>query len=434
MNQKHEVQWLGESSRRFQGVADARYGVTLTDGRDIFIKYLPENANPLSRELVAQEAVALQALAKLGLAAPRLVPHPQADESTLVCEYAGVSLAALLAERRLQPDEVAAVIWRLLAVTADYAAANVLPMDLSAANVTCAVEGGLRGGALCLDRVYLVDHAMTLVRGVRRTRPLWMHPQMSRVAPELRAALQQDHDEMHQEFAAQGFQVKPLDRMSPDDFSRLQAVYRTFEARQLLQAALDSGIANPDAALQFSIGQIVVALLRDGNLPKRAIDAATAVAGQLTRETWSHRFASLSDAGVAWRDAMGARVCELQRSVAVLPAVLLGVPPSSVDASDVASCEDGTFLPADFVRSSRKAPGATWPSNAEPAKGKVLHAATPGVADTSHRPRPEWWRGALRLMTGAATSAVVAWVLAASGAWGGLVGPSIYRLAHGLIR
>ena len=47
---------------------------------------------------------------------------------------------------------------------------------------------------------------------------------------------------MHQEFAAQGFQVKPLDRMSPDDFSRLQAVYRTFEARQLLQAALDSGI------------------------------------------------------------------------------------------------------------------------------------------------------------------------------------------------
>lgn len=434
MNQQHEVQWLGESSRRFQGVADARYGVTSTGGRDFFIKHLPKNANPLSRELVAQETAALQALATLGLAAPRLVPHPQADESTLVCEYAGVSLAALLAERRLQPDEVAAVIGRLLAVAAGYAAASVLPMDLSAANVTCAVERGLRGGALCLDRLYLVDHAMTLVRGVRRTRPLWMHPQMSRVAPELRAALQQDHDEMHHVFAAQGFQVKPLDRMSPDEFSRLRTVYQTFAARQLLQSALDSGIANPDAALQFSIGQIVVALLRDGNLPKRAIDAATAVAGRLTRESWSHRFASLNDAEVAWRDAIGAGVCELQRSAAVLPAVLAGVPPPLVTASGVSSSEDGTFLPADFVETGANATRATRSSDTKAATADSLQEPIPGVVDSWRRPRPPRSSGALRLLTGAATSAVVAWVLAASGVWGQFVGPSIYRLAHGLMR
>ena len=298
------IVWLAQSSRCFRGQPDARYGVlTLGDGRPAFVKHLPDTANPQGATLVSQERRALRVIASKGLAAPRLIEDPLSDAVTLVTEFRGVSLASLLSEpSRLTNAEASRAFVALMHIASAYASADVLPLDVSAANVVYALEGDLSGGRVLLDRACLVDHAMTMSRDIERRSPAWMSPDMPRVAPELRAGLEQDHEEMRDAFAKLGVQIKPLESLSDSEFPALRRAYGSYDAKQVLQGSIVANYINVDAALQYAIGRALEGFARERQLAKNA--EVQHVIATLLADDPTARFANLEAAATAWAGAV----------------------------------------------------------------------------------------------------------------------------------
>lgn len=413
------IQWVAESTRRFQGRADARYGVLrLPGGEDAFVKRLPKNANPLAEELIAQEREVLDALSTFDVAAPHLLSSPLHDATTLVSEFAGVSLASLVRQESLEASELVVVLESVFRMAAQYAKCGVLPMDVSGANVVLPLERGLDGGAVLLCKPTLVDHAMTLVPGMTRRRPIWMHPHMQRVAPELRTALQADHDEMLEAFSAQGCRPRPLEELSLVEFEAVRRCYGRFQSRQLLQSAIDAGLTNVDAAMQYSVGRLIETTL--GTLSASTFQRFSHLTDRLCRERWQDRFPSLDAACSEWMsvraDSGFASLSVTHRSLP--PVWTVGTLAAQPSTTEIGDATDGTFLPSDVLPDPATHHGLR-------AKGVSEHSSP------SRRASGTAWsaaaHSAARWFAYAVATLGIAVVLVQTGVWYGWLAPAIHR-------
>lgn len=420
MNQSLEIFWLANSARTFQGKPDAKYGVAISaGGRHVFVKHAPPDSNPQGATLVAAERHLLKTLASQGLPIPTLVEHAASDPDTLITEYCGVSLASLLGASAGQPELTNAELGRIfsgcLRSAASLATAGVLPLDVAGGNIVVATKAGVMGGHLLLDRVYFVDHPMTMIKNGNQRRPAWLHPAMPRVAPELRAGLEEDHNEMRQSFASAGLKMGSLEQMTQREFDLLRRLYAQFNAPQVLQGALNAGYVDPDRALQYSIGREL-----DRFVTLRSLDGtAQAVVARLLAVDPNERFASLSEAAKQWEQAMS--IAASPTSDAIWPDCRADVLPSKKDSSNVvpsADPGDGTFLP-----------GQVWAS-----QGTTNATSSPLAKAQTNRLQAPWLEAgvarivALSLRLGLV--AAVSLILVKSGAWANWVAPAFSVLTR----
>lgn len=317
------IDWIGHSSRKYQGEPDTFFGWYRTpDGTAVVVKRINPAAHPHAELVAAHEADMLRSMANSGLAVPRLL---QQDGTSLHIEFAGYSVKWLIEQCATPPTsgELAVLFQHLCRRGKEFADAEILHLDVWPANLVVPMEHGPGGGHLCLDRPIYIDCSNTLGAGTNLTRPLWINRRMPHIPPEVAALLAADQAAMVATFRAQDFELRDLSATSQHDFHRLGALYRAYSVPQQLQDAVEFGEIDLDAALQFSLGISLQQCLieRKARLPEQSDDLLnqlSVVASRMTAAEPSDRYPTLGDAASAFAELCpGASI----RGTAPLPPV-----------------------------------------------------------------------------------------------------------------
>lgn len=273
------VVWFSASRRLVVGRPDARYGWLCIDGQPCIVKALDLSLGERSRQALRHERQVLDLLHAAGAPVPR--QRDGAQPHWVVTEFAGLSLHALSGgdgrAALLSPIEQLTAWAHLLRRCQPLAARGVLPVDLWAGNIVLPLAAGVRG-QLMLTEPVLIDHAHTMVAGLDLQQPLWIHPRMERLAPEVRRLLEQDQQA-----------GDPAARIAP----------------RSLQRALDGGLLDVEAAVQYAVGHEIARSLpaADGTAP----DGALGVAARMTRPRPEERFGGIAAAAQALLNSLPCR-------------------------------------------------------------------------------------------------------------------------------
>lgn len=268
--QDEGVIWFSESARLVRGRPDTRYGWLDTPNGPCIVKALDHELVAYADTLLAHEKFMLQCMAERGAPVCQWVPY--ARDGWLVTQFAGLSLRRLSRPYLLEDGQWGRALlalehlsaWvHLMQRMAPMAAQGILMVDLHDGNVTLPLlEHGGQSGQLTLQRPCLIDHAHSLVAEAQLHRPLLIEPNSPYIAPELRPALELDHQRLRSHFQARGYSQLPEQR--DEQCARIWAEYREPQA---VLALVQSGEICADRAMQYAAGH---ALARGAS---QAIDA-----------------------------------------------------------------------------------------------------------------------------------------------------------------
>lgn len=290
------IAWFQSSHRLIDGKPDCRYGWMEGADPPCIVKELDFDQADSAHSLLQHERAVLRALHAAGAPVPELVDGAAADR--LLTRFAGLSmrvLARLPGGERTFPQRERAAAWIHFLRHADcFARAGALPTDIWAGNLVLPLTACV-AGQLVLRRPVLIDHAHTVVVGMNLRRPIWITPDMPRVAPEIQGFLRDDQRRLMEVFHQRGL---PL----PDRTETLRSGLRhgtrdpwvSYDEAQLLQEALDSGRLNIAAAIQYAVG---VELRGIGAVPRELVQ-------RLTHADPARRFPGLPAAAEALAHAL----------------------------------------------------------------------------------------------------------------------------------
>lgn len=295
------VQWFSHSSRLIGGRPDTLYGWwPEVPGQGLcIVKALQPELTAYAATLQAHERRMLQRLNGLAAPVPELVAAGQ--PYWVVTRFAGLTLQRLQHPSGLQSHAARQVlgfaetlsVWvHLLRKLQPLAERGILVVDLYEGNVVVPLTHSTHGQLRLTDPV-LIDHAHTLEAGMALTRPVWVNPRMPRLAPELRDVLQADLGALQDHFAQVGADLPGRTELPGAQQQLNRQVWAQYQAPQRLQAMLDAGQLNVQAAMQFAVGTAMLSLAHQAPFPQRR--RLEDILLRMTAHHPGQRFASLSE-------------------------------------------------------------------------------------------------------------------------------------------
>jgi len=301
------VHWFGSSGRIVGGKPDSRYGWwTPPDGSaHCIVKALEADLTTHGDALLAHERAVLTELAGKNLPVPELVKVKQAN--WLVTRVAGLSMAHLgslpQAVDQFPFAERLATWVHFLRRAQAFEQVVTVPIDLWQANLVLPTTKQHQGGQLRLNEGISIDHAHTLVAGLDMRRPLWIDPNMARIAPELRPALLADQQALRQHFAHYGA-PQPGGEALSDDLARLaRKIWAEYDQPSQTQALLDSGALRPCKTIQYAVAVELGHLLRHS--PPDQVLRFEAIVQRMQHPQPQHRYDSLTQAADELAQVLG---------------------------------------------------------------------------------------------------------------------------------
>ncbi|MES2298064.1 MAG: hypothetical protein V4582_13550 [Pseudomonadota bacterium] len=298
-----DVHWFGASRRLVGGKPDSRYGWLDTAQGPAIVKALDPSLSAHAATLLQHERAMLRRLRQLDAPAPALVEVGRPD--WIVTRFAGLSLQCLeqgagfggRPARRFPFAERLAAWVHLLRRLQGLADSGVLAIDIYHANVVLPLTEGCLG-QLRLHEAALIDHAHTLDVGMHMRRPVWLDHGMARIAPELRAALQDDQQALIDSFRAAHADLPGASAVPGARDEHNRRVWAEYDAPQQLQRLLDAGDLNPGRAMQFAAATGMARMLGLADSRQQA-QALARVLARMTAPAAADRYATLTAAADA---------------------------------------------------------------------------------------------------------------------------------------